>query len=94
MILTAVTLGLGSNPRNGMIVFKWIVLLRHGGTLNSHPAASLLMWLEEREERWEAPDPFQDVLPPTRGTEPKYAVTCLVLKAMANDRHPTIPLPR
>ncbi|GFT05276.1 hypothetical protein TNCV_123111 [Trichonephila clavipes] len=29
---------------------------RHGGTLNSHRAASPLMWLVEGVERWEAPD--------------------------------------
>ncbi|GFW28288.1 hypothetical protein TNCV_4639551 [Trichonephila clavipes] len=47
------SLGLGSNPGGGMHVCKCIVLLRHRGTLNSHQAASLLVRLEEGEERWE-----------------------------------------
>ncbi|GFU97072.1 hypothetical protein TNCV_3347181 [Trichonephila clavipes] len=33
-----------------------IVPLQHGGTLNSHRAASPLVRLVEGEERWEAPD--------------------------------------
>ncbi|GFV58952.1 hypothetical protein TNCV_1804901 [Trichonephila clavipes] len=39
-----------------MDVCKCIVPLRHGGTLNSRRAASPLVWLVERVERWEAPD--------------------------------------
>ncbi|GFV59283.1 uncharacterized protein TNCV_2340241 [Trichonephila clavipes] len=37
---------------------------------------------------WEAPDHPQDVLPQNwGGTELKRSVTCMVLKATANDRH-------
>ncbi|GFU90114.1 uncharacterized protein TNCV_2464561 [Trichonephila clavipes] len=61
--LTAVMLGLGLNPREGMDVCKCIVPSQHGGTLNSHRAASPLMRLEEGEERWVAPDHPQGVLP-------------------------------
>ncbi|GFU37738.1 hypothetical protein TNCV_1466081 [Trichonephila clavipes] len=46
---------LGSNPGEDIDVCKCIVPLRHGGTLNSRRAASLPMWLVEREERWEVP---------------------------------------
>ncbi|GFW81773.1 uncharacterized protein TNCV_2884471 [Trichonephila clavipes] len=63
------------------------VLSRHGGTLNSRRAASPLVRLVEGEERWEAPDHFQGVLPLNWGeTELNRSVTCMVLKAMANDR--------
>ncbi|GFU33017.1 low-density lipoprotein receptor 1 [Trichonephila clavipes] len=40
-----------------------VVPLRHEGTLNSRRAASSLVWLVEEEERWEAPDHPQGVLP-------------------------------
>ncbi|GFU72215.1 transposable element Tc1 transposase [Trichonephila clavipes] len=46
----------GSNPGEDMDVCKCIVPLRQGGTLNSHRAASSLVWLVDGEERWEAPD--------------------------------------
>ncbi|GFT02696.1 hypothetical protein TNCV_829621 [Trichonephila clavipes] len=39
-----------------MDVFKCIVSLRHGGTINSRRAANPLVWLVEGVERWEAPD--------------------------------------
>ncbi|GFU85169.1 hypothetical protein TNCV_1554321 [Trichonephila clavipes] len=51
------TVGLGSNPGEGMNVCKYIVPLRHGGTLSSHRAVSPLVWLMDGEERWEASDP-------------------------------------
>ncbi|GFX55272.1 hypothetical protein TNCV_3968261 [Trichonephila clavipes] len=39
-----------------------------------------------KDERWEAPDPPQDVLPQIWGrTELNCTVTCMVLKAMVND---------
>ncbi|GFV62692.1 uncharacterized protein TNCV_656621 [Trichonephila clavipes] len=58
-MLTAVPLGLGLNPGEGMDVYKCIVPLRHGATLNCHRAASPLVRLVERKERWKALDPFQ-----------------------------------
>ncbi|GFX50640.1 espin-like protein [Trichonephila clavipes] len=51
-MLTAVQLGLGSNPGKGMDDCKCIVPSRHEGTLNSRRAASPLMRLVEGEERW------------------------------------------
>ncbi|GFX82644.1 hypothetical protein TNCV_1193191 [Trichonephila clavipes] len=54
-----VTLTLGSNPEEGMDVCKRIVPSRHGGTLNTYRAASLLVWLVEGEERWEALDDYR-----------------------------------
>ncbi|GFW90022.1 uncharacterized protein TNCV_2172171 [Trichonephila clavipes] len=48
--------GLGSNPGESMNVCKCIVPLWHGGTLNSHRAASSLVRLVEGEESWEASD--------------------------------------
>ncbi|GFX29411.1 uncharacterized protein TNCV_3997871 [Trichonephila clavipes] len=54
--LTAVPLGLGSNPGEDTDVCKCIVPSQHGGTLNSRRAASPLVRLVEGEERREAPD--------------------------------------
>ncbi|GFW90463.1 uncharacterized protein TNCV_76971 [Trichonephila clavipes] len=72
-----------------MDVCKCIVPSRHGGTLNSRRAASPLVRLVEREERWEALDHPQGVLHLNWGeTELNRSVTCMVLKATANDmRH-------
>ncbi|GFV02375.1 transposable element Tcb1 transposase [Trichonephila clavipes] len=72
-----------------MDVSKCIVHSRHGGALNSRRAVSLLVRLVEGEERWEAPDHSQGVLPLNWGeTELNRSVTCMILKAMANDgRH-------
>ncbi|GFX19850.1 uncharacterized protein TNCV_1434111 [Trichonephila clavipes] len=45
------------------------------------------MWLVEGEEKWEASDYPQSVLPLNwGGTELNRTVTCMVLKATANDR--------
>ncbi|GFU65459.1 uncharacterized protein TNCV_633821 [Trichonephila clavipes] len=74
--LTAVPLGLGSNPGEDMDVCKCIVPSRHGGNLNSRQATSLLVRLVEGKERWEAPDLPQGVLPLNWGeTELKRSVT-------------------
>ncbi|GFU78955.1 uncharacterized protein TNCV_307961 [Trichonephila clavipes] len=63
------------------------VPLKHGGTLNNHRAASPLVWLVEGDERWEAPGHPQGFLPLNwGGTEQNCTVTCMVLKAKANDR--------
>ncbi|GFU83737.1 uncharacterized protein TNCV_858161 [Trichonephila clavipes] len=70
-----------------MDVCKCIVPARHGGTLNSRRAASPLVRLVEWEERWEASDHPQSVLPLTwGGIEPNRTVKCMVLKATANDK--------
>ncbi|GFU41308.1 uncharacterized protein TNCV_3011321 [Trichonephila clavipes] len=61
--LTTIPLGLGSNPGEDMNICKCIVPSRHGGTLNSRRAASPLVRLVKREERWEVPDHPQGVLP-------------------------------
>ncbi|GFW39753.1 histone-lysine N-methyltransferase SETMAR [Trichonephila clavipes] len=67
---------------------------RHGGTLNSCRAASPLVRLAEREKRWEAPDHSQGVLPQKWGeTQQNRTITCMVLKATANDRRTSSPLP-
>ncbi|GFU20163.1 uncharacterized protein TNCV_2557531 [Trichonephila clavipes] len=93
--LTAVPLGLGSNLGEGMDVCKCVSPLRHEGTLNSHRVASSLVRLVEGGKRWEVPDHLQGVFPQNWGrTEPKRTVTSLVLKAVANDRRTTSPLPR
>ncbi|GFW31188.1 uncharacterized protein TNCV_2577701 [Trichonephila clavipes] len=77
--LTAMPMGLGSNPGEDMDVCKCIV------TLNSHRATSPLVWWVERTERWKAP-----VFLPHNwgGTEQNRTVTCRVLKAAANDSCP------
>ncbi|GFX04677.1 uncharacterized protein TNCV_1912221 [Trichonephila clavipes] len=70
-----------------MDVCKCIVHLRHVGSLNnSRQVANPLVWLVEWEKRWEAPDHPQGVLQNWGGTEQNHTVTCMVLKAKANDR--------
>ncbi|GFX24240.1 uncharacterized protein TNCV_1366201 [Trichonephila clavipes] len=81
--------GLGSNYGEDMDVCECIVPSRQGGTLNSHRTASPLVRLVEGEEMWEASDHSQSVLSLYwGGTEPNRNVTCMVLKATANDRRP------
>ncbi|GFW90922.1 uncharacterized protein TNCV_2419151 [Trichonephila clavipes] len=71
-----------------------IVPLRHGGTLNGRRAASPLMGLVEGEERWEDPGHPQGFLSLNwGGTEQNRTVTCMVLKATANDRRKNSSLP-
>ncbi|GFU40520.1 cullin-4A [Trichonephila clavipes] len=78
---------LGSNPGEDRNVCKCLVPLRQGSTLNSLRATSHLVWLVEGEERWETPDNPQVFLPLNWvGVEPNCTVTCMVLKAKANDR--------
>ncbi|GFU07276.1 uncharacterized protein TNCV_2656021 [Trichonephila clavipes] len=85
--LNAVPLGLSSNPGEGMDLCKCIVPSRHVSTLNSRRAASPLVRLVERKERWVAHNQKQGVLPQSWGeTELNRSVTCMVLKATANDR--------
>ncbi|GFW66060.1 uncharacterized protein TNCV_588861 [Trichonephila clavipes] len=70
-----------------MDVCKCKVPARHGDTLNSRRAASPLVRLVEGEERWEASDHPQGVLPLNwGGIEPNRTITCMVLKATANNR--------
>ncbi|GFW38741.1 uncharacterized protein TNCV_3881081 [Trichonephila clavipes] len=70
-----------------MDVCKCIVPVRHEGTQNSRRAASPLVRLVKGEERLEASDHPQSVLPLNwGGIEPNHTVTCIVLKATANDR--------
>ncbi|GFT53308.1 hypothetical protein TNCV_4233981 [Trichonephila clavipes] len=46
---------------------------------------SLHMRFVEVEERWDALDPLQGILPQNwGGTEPRRTITCMVLKAKAN----------
>ncbi|GFV33418.1 uncharacterized protein TNCV_4164551 [Trichonephila clavipes] len=57
------------------------------GTLSSRRAASPFVWLVEGEERWVAPGHPQGFLPLNwGGTEKNRTVTCMLLKAKANDR--------
>ncbi|GFV37859.1 uncharacterized protein TNCV_2662721 [Trichonephila clavipes] len=80
--------GLGWNPGEKKDVCKCIVPSRQGGTLNSCRIASPLARLVEEEKRWEASDHPQSILPLNwGGIEPNRTVSCMVLKAMANDRH-------
>ncbi|GFY00692.1 uncharacterized protein TNCV_2140851 [Trichonephila clavipes] len=83
--LTAVPLGLGSNSGEDMDVCKCIVPSRHEGTLNSRRATSPLMRLVEEEERSEAPDHHQGVLPQNWDeTELNRSVTSMVTKRQAS----------
>ncbi|GFU19562.1 uncharacterized protein TNCV_21361 [Trichonephila clavipes] len=93
-MLTAVPLGLGSNPGEDMHVCKYIVPPWHGGTLNSRQVASPLVRLVEGKERWEATDHPQGVLPLNWGeTELNRSVTYMVLKATAKRQASLSPLP-
>ncbi|GFT92894.1 uncharacterized protein TNCV_740541 [Trichonephila clavipes] len=70
-----------------MGVCKYIEPSQHGDTLNSRRAASPLVRLVEGEERWEAPNHPQGVLPQNwGGTQQNRTVTCMVLKTKADDR--------
>ncbi|GFX09707.1 hypothetical protein TNCV_653061 [Trichonephila clavipes] len=55
-MLIAVPKGLGLSPGKGMDVYKCIMPLRHGSTLNNRRAACSLVRLEEREGWWEVLD--------------------------------------
>ncbi|GFV02033.1 hypothetical protein TNCV_2648821 [Trichonephila clavipes] len=50
-----------------MDVYKCIVSLLHGGTLNSRRAATPLMRLVDRGEKWEIPDPSPGCSPSKLG---------------------------
>ncbi|GFX28487.1 hypothetical protein TNCV_1152961 [Trichonephila clavipes] len=66
--------------------------LRYGGTLIV-AVESLLERLVE--DRWEAHDLPQGVLPQNwGGIKPIRTITCKVLKATANDRRASSPLPQ
>ncbi|GFT81915.1 uncharacterized protein TNCV_3908891 [Trichonephila clavipes] len=77
-----------------MDVCKCIVPSRQGGgTLNSRRATSPLVRLVDGEERWEAPDHPQGVLPQNWGrTEQNRNVTCMVVKAKDNERRKNVVL--
>ncbi|GFY12065.1 uncharacterized protein TNCV_4975651 [Trichonephila clavipes] len=77
-----------------MDVCKCIVPVRHGVTLNSRRVARPLVRLVEGEERW-GPLTFpQGVLPQNwGGIKLNHTVTFMVLKATANDRRTSSPLP-
>ncbi|GFX19860.1 uncharacterized protein TNCV_1434211 [Trichonephila clavipes] len=79
-----------------MDVSKCIVPSGHGGTtLNSSRAASPLMRFVEGEDRLEASDLPQDVLPQKwGGTEQNRTVTSMVLKAKADIRRKNLALHR
>ncbi|GFV04414.1 uncharacterized protein TNCV_920352 [Trichonephila clavipes] len=63
--------------------------------ITSDEAASPHVRLMEWEERWEAPDHTQDVLPQNWGrTEQNRPVTSMVLKDKANDRHKNLTFSR
>ncbi|GFU20245.1 uncharacterized protein TNCV_4933271 [Trichonephila clavipes] len=72
---------------------KCIMPLRHGITINSYRAANPLVRLLEGKERWEAPGHLKGFLPLNWGVaEQNPTVTCMVLKAKANDRRKNLPL--
>ncbi|GFW80964.1 uncharacterized protein TNCV_3780431 [Trichonephila clavipes] len=78
-----------------MDVCKCKVPSRLGGTLNSRRVISSLVRLVEGEERWEAPDHSQGVLPLNLGgTEQNRTITCMVLKTKANDRRKNLAFHR
>ncbi|GFU26148.1 uncharacterized protein TNCV_5105931 [Trichonephila clavipes] len=57
------------------------------GEVSYEASRGPLVRLVEGKERWEAPDYPQDVIPLNWGeTKLNRSVTCMVLKAAANDR--------
>ncbi|GFV76801.1 hypothetical protein TNCV_4730211 [Trichonephila clavipes] len=54
--MPAVQFDLSPNTEEGMGLCQCIVLLRLGGTLTGRRAASSLVRLVEKEERWNVPD--------------------------------------
>ncbi|GFV99708.1 speckle-type POZ protein [Trichonephila clavipes] len=83
----AVEPGFESRRRHGCLYSTSVI----GDTLNSRPAASPLVKLVEGEERWEPPDHPQRVLPQNwGGTKQNRSLTCMVLKAKANDRRKNV----
>ncbi|GFW34465.1 uncharacterized protein TNCV_500831 [Trichonephila clavipes] len=78
--LTAVLLGLGSNPGEDTDVYKCIVPSRYRSTLNSRRVASPLVMLVEGEERWEASDHSQGVLAQNCGEIVLSSVWCSKLR--------------
>ncbi|GFU82845.1 hypothetical protein TNCV_266421 [Trichonephila clavipes] len=67
-------------------MFKCIVLLRLGDTLNSRRAASPLVRLIEGDDKWEAPDHPQGFLRLNcGGTERNRTVTCMSCFSKGND---------
>ncbi|GFS90627.1 uncharacterized protein TNCV_4098161 [Trichonephila clavipes] len=70
-----------------MNVCKCIVPSRHGITLNSRRAANPFVRLMKGEDRWQAPDHPQGVLPQNWvENKPHSTVTVMVLKATVNGR--------
>ncbi|GFX45805.1 uncharacterized protein TNCV_934441 [Trichonephila clavipes] len=83
---SAVGTGFESRREHGCLQM-YSVFAAWGTTPNSRRAACPLVWLVEGEERWEDPGHLQDFLPLNwGGNEQNRAVTCMVLKAKANDR--------
>ncbi|GFX19773.1 hypothetical protein TNCV_2076801 [Trichonephila clavipes] len=71
----------------GPEVLSWSAKVSDIVASNSHRAVSPLLRLAEGEERWEASDYSQGVLPQNRGgTQQIHTVTCMVLKSKADDR--------
>ncbi|GFX07185.1 prolyl endopeptidase [Trichonephila clavipes] len=83
---------LGSNPSEDMDGCKCTVPSQQGYTLNSLRATSPLVRLVAGDERWEDPDPSPGCSPSKLGGELNRSVTCMVLKATANDRRTSSPL--
>ncbi|GFV37475.1 cullin-4A [Trichonephila clavipes] len=85
--------GLSSNSGEGLNVCKCVVPPRHEGILNSRQAASPLVRLVEEQDRWEVPGHPQCVLPHNWvGTLQNRTITCMVLKAKANDMRKNLSL--
>ncbi|GFX78240.1 hypothetical protein TNCV_5135871 [Trichonephila clavipes] len=88
------TVGPGFESRRRHGFCKCVVPLRHEGILNSCGAQSLFVRLVEGEESWEVPDHLPGILQNWGGTEPNRTVTCMELKAKANDKCTSSPLAR
>ncbi|GFV48839.1 uncharacterized protein TNCV_4269161 [Trichonephila clavipes] len=78
-----------------MNAIKCIVSSWHGGTLNDRRDVSSVLRLLEKEKRWEAPNHPQGVLSQNwSGIKKNRFITCMVLKAKANERHKNMALCR
>ncbi|GFU36882.1 uncharacterized protein TNCV_2670611 [Trichonephila clavipes] len=87
----AVGTGFKSRRRHGCL-FLYSASV-DGGTLNSSVAASPFVRLVEGKAKFVVLDHPESVLPQNwGGTEPNRTVTCMVLKAKANDRRKNLAL--
>ncbi|GFX65373.1 hypothetical protein TNCV_4474931 [Trichonephila clavipes] len=84
VMLTAIPMILDSNPGEAMHIYKCLVHLLHGGTLNSRPGASPFVRLVEGQKRLNALTTPRMLSLKIRREPSKAYLPCMVLKATDN----------